>query len=72
LVFLNKGVLSWMLLQPEIPTMLFSLLAFLFLMFFMSRFFLKPVLQLMEKRKNYIQKQLQEAEETNKKAPSLF
>jgi len=57
-----------MLLQPEIPTMLFSLLAFLFLMFFMSRFFLKPVLQLMEKRKNYIQKQLQEAEETNKKA----
>lgn len=55
----------------EIPTMLFSLGAFIVLMFFVSRFAMRPMLAMMKQREDHIEGQIQKAEQGRVEAEEL-
>lgn len=56
----------------EIGTMLFQLIAFIILMLLVSKFALRPMLQVMKQRQDHIEGQIKEAEERRKEAEKLL
>lgn len=56
----------------EIGTMLFQLIAFIILMLLVSKFALRPMLQVMKNRQDHIEGQIKEAEERRKEAEKLL
>ncbi|WP_124728492.1 F0F1 ATP synthase subunit B [Staphylospora marina] len=56
----------------ELGTMLFQLVAFLILMLLVSRFALRPMLNVMQKRQDYIEEQIRGAEKNRKEAEELL